>query len=37
MPTLQVSPGLSFSNVLFPTDFSGACEAALPYVKALAR
>lgn len=37
MPTPQVSPRLSFSNVLFPTDFSSASEAALPYVKALAR
>jgi nucleotide-binding universal stress UspA family protein len=37
MPTPQVSPRLSFSNVLFPTDFSSASEAALPYVKALSR
>ena len=35
MPAPQVSPRLSFRNVLFPTDFSSASEATLPYVKAL--
>jgi nucleotide-binding universal stress UspA family protein len=37
MPTLQASLRLSFGNILFPTDFSGACRAALPYAQAFAR
>jgi nucleotide-binding universal stress UspA family protein len=37
MSSLQASLRLSFSNVLFPTDFSGASDAALPYARALAR
>src|ERR1700758_1786300 len=37
MPTLQASLRLSFSNILFPTDFSDASSAALPYAQAFAR
>jgi nucleotide-binding universal stress UspA family protein len=37
MPTLQASPRLCFSNILFPTDFSDASEAALPYAQAFAQ
>lgn len=37
MPTLQASLRLSFSNILFPTDFSDASTAALPYAQAFAR
>jgi nucleotide-binding universal stress UspA family protein len=36
MPTLQASLRLSFSNILFPTDFSDASTAALPYARAFA-
>jgi hypothetical protein len=31
MPTLQTSLRVSFNNILFPTDFSDASVAALPY------
>ena len=37
MPTLQASLRLSFSNILFPTDFSDASSAALPYARAFAK
>jgi nucleotide-binding universal stress UspA family protein len=37
MPTLQASLRLSFSNILFPTDFSDASTAALPYARAFAK
>lgn len=37
MPTLEASLRLSFSNILFPTDFSDASTAALPYAQAFAR
>jgi nucleotide-binding universal stress UspA family protein len=37
MPTLQASLRLSFSNILFPTHFSDASSAALPYAQAFAR
>ena len=37
MPTLQSSLRLSFSNILFPTDFSNASAAALSYAQAFAR
>ena len=37
MPTLQASLRLSFANILLPTDFTGASEAALPYAQAFAR
>lgn len=37
MPTLQASLRLSFANILFPTDFTGASEAALPYAQAFAQ
>jgi nucleotide-binding universal stress UspA family protein len=36
MPTLQASLRLTFSNILFPTDFSDASSAALPYARAFA-
>jgi nucleotide-binding universal stress UspA family protein len=37
MPTLQTSLRVSFNNILFPTDFSDASAAALPYARAFAR
>jgi nucleotide-binding universal stress UspA family protein len=37
MPTLQASLRLTFSNILFPTDFSDASTAALPYAQAFAK
>jgi nucleotide-binding universal stress UspA family protein len=37
MPTLQASLRLKFENVLFPTDFSQASEAAVPYARMIAR
>jgi nucleotide-binding universal stress UspA family protein len=37
MPALQASLCLSFANILFPTDFSSASEAALPYARAFAQ
>jgi len=37
MPTLQASLRLSFSNILFATDFSDASTAALPYARAFAK
>jgi nucleotide-binding universal stress UspA family protein len=37
MPTLQASLRLSFRNILFPTDFSNASSAALPYAQAFAK
>ena len=37
MPTLQASLRLSFANILFPTDFTEASEAALPYAQAFAQ
>jgi nucleotide-binding universal stress UspA family protein len=36
MPTLQASLRITFSNILFPTDFTSASNAALLYVRALA-
>jgi len=37
MPTAKTSTRLTFDNILFPTDFTGASDAALPYVLAVAR
>lgn len=37
MPTLQASLRITFNNVLFPTDFTSASDAALLYAQALAR
>ena len=37
MPALQASLRVSFSNILFPTDFSDASSAALPYAQAFAK
>lgn len=37
MSTLQASLRIAFNNVLFPTDFTSASDAALLYVQALAR
>jgi len=37
MPTLQASLRVSFNNILFPTDFSDASLAALPYARAFAK
>jgi len=37
MPTLQASLRVSFNNILFPTDFSEASDAALPYARAFAK
>jgi len=37
MPAVQASLRLSFANVLFPTDFSAASAAALPFAQAFAR
>jgi nucleotide-binding universal stress UspA family protein len=37
MPTLQASLRVSFNNILFPTDFSNASVAALPYAQAFAK
>ena len=37
MPTLQASLRLTFNNILFPTDFSDASTAALPYAQAFAK
>jgi nucleotide-binding universal stress UspA family protein len=37
MATTQASPRISLKNILFTTDFSACAEAALPYVRALAR
>lgn len=37
MPTLQASLRVSFNNILFPTDFSDASVAALPYARAFAK
>ena len=36
MPTLQASLRLTFSNILVPTDFTGASENALAYARAFA-
>jgi nucleotide-binding universal stress UspA family protein len=37
MPTLQASLRLTFSNILVPTDFTGASENALAYARAFAK
>jgi len=37
MSTLQASLRIAFDNMLFPTDFTSASEAALPHAQALAR
>jgi hypothetical protein len=37
MSTLQASLRIAFNNVLFPTDFTGASDAALLYAQAQAR
>jgi len=37
MPTLAPVSRLSLKNILFPTDFSPAARAALPFAEALAR
>ena len=37
MPTLQASLRLTFSNILVPTDFTGASVNALAYARALAK
>lgn len=37
MPITSTSSRLSLKNILFTTDFSQASEAALPYVRALAK
>jgi nucleotide-binding universal stress UspA family protein len=37
MPTLQASLRIAFDNVLFPTDFTSASDAAVSYAQALAR
>src|SRR6516162_6116194 len=37
MPVLQASLRLSFSNILLPTDFTQASQAALTYARTIAR
>ena len=37
MPTMQTGSRISFRRILFPTDFSSASEAALPFAVATAR
>lgn len=37
MPATTISSRISIKNILFPTDFSQAAAAALPYVRALAK
>jgi len=37
MPTLSKIPRLSLRNILIPTDFSPASQAALPFARALAQ
>jgi nucleotide-binding universal stress UspA family protein len=37
MPVAEVKPRLTLKNILFPTDFSEASRAALPFALALAR
>jgi hypothetical protein len=34
---VQASLRISFSNILFPTDFSDASSAALPYAQAFSK
>src|SRR5215469_17755834 len=37
MPTLQANLRIPFSNILFPTDFSDASNAALPFARVFAK
>jgi nucleotide-binding universal stress UspA family protein len=37
MPVQKASVRLTFENILFPTDFTGASDAALPFALAIAR
>ena len=37
MSAPPVSLRLAFNNILFPTDFSSASEAAIPYLQTLCR
>ena len=37
MPAMTISSRISIKDILFPTDFSPAAAAALPYVRALAK
>jgi nucleotide-binding universal stress UspA family protein len=37
MPVQKASVRLTFENILFPTDFTAASDAALPFALAFAR